>query len=68
MEKTEDTFRNLPIGALLDLMEENMNELLKTINTVEQKEENKKTVDLLKKEIELLKKVIVAKRAEFPPG
>jgi len=68
MEKAEDTFRNLPIGALLDLMEENMNELLKTINTVEQKVENKKTVDLLKKEIELLKKVIVAKRAEFPPG
>ena len=61
---TEESLQALPINDLFDLMVKSMNELL-AMNKIPH---DKLSIKAKQKEVELLQKVIVAKRAEFPPG
>jgi hypothetical protein len=60
---TEDTLEEFPIDALFDLLMQSTKELIDLMY-----KENITAFDAKKAEVVLLQKIIVAKRAEFPPG
>jgi hypothetical protein len=65
---TEDTLKDLPLDTLFDLEVQNKNELLEIMEKRLKYEEDEIAIGIKKKKVELLRKVIVAKRAEFSPG
>ena len=60
---TEDEINKLPIDKLFDLMIKCTGELITLTHSIYKSEYEKK-----KKEVQLLQRAIIAKRAEFPPG
>lgn len=59
----ENSMNKMSINDLFDLMVKNVNELL----DMHKNHEDLKILDDKRKEVELLQRIIVAKRAEFPP-
>jgi hypothetical protein len=60
---TEDTLKQLSINTVFDLMAQSMKDLL------EAKNNNDETVlRVMKEQVALLRRFLVAKRSEFRPG
>jgi len=60
---TEDTLKQLPVVSLFNLMIETTDELM-AMN----RKENETAMQVKKEEVELMQKIIIAKRVEFAHG
>ena len=60
---TEDVLYKLPIDELLDLMMKNTKELVELTHTLNKTDYNEKT-----KKLQLIQRIIIAKKAEISPG
>ena len=61
---TEETLNGLDINDLFDLMVKSVNELL----TMSKNRENKLAIHTKQKEVELIQRVFMIRRGEFPAG
>ena len=61
---TEENLKGLDINDLFDLMTKTVNELL----TMSKNKENNLAINSKHKEVELIQKIILHKRGEFPAG
>lgn len=65
---TEDTLKYLSLDAVSVLMQQSIKELKEAIDKRDKNEEDETAIENKKKQIELIQRVLIAKRAEFPPG
>ena len=64
----ENALKHLPVNVLFDLSVRSINELKEAIDKKDKTKDEEIAIKCKKGQVELINRVLIAKRAEFPPG